>query len=877
MVSLHEGDPETPPYRQYQTSVDDTQSTATMANEQPMAMSVQDRIRALNKEAAKPARVAPPPMKLRATAPRKVKAAASAPVRSGTLVENKRSTSADRTLVEPVAQPSPNTSMEMQEEIDVRDAEVRGQIDFCDAELHGGADNESHASLESRTNEPGESLEEREPDAGKFNTLHQFMMDSTPGDGPQSEVSDGDGQDFDASAALRYWRKSKGAGDADEDSGDEELDETTGTRDGNEDTVHSQDSQSNNAEASCSENTDNDVSSGQKYEQEVKSDLEITATETDEYLGEIEPLVQDIGDGFASLAVESDRGTDELGLQIDDSEESKPPCPPDILRTVHSYPDIDTTKKDECSKQAEPMSELEQNDVHTSLESGGLEQAQNEGELPNQGPEPGANGGANEEQQRRSSESTDETVENEKEKPDGDQSSTIEKSRHQPRTASTFSKRAFEKRSRMKAAQNAQSSQATGPKSPRVKDKARNDPYTAKGKESTTEVDNASVFSGSTTHSASTIHTTTLSSRATRLLRDKRKGNAKPDRLAKALAQNILRRKTTADDAFDDSTALQVGVAGDTPPDNVDNSAGVSMKYYNRRTGERQYSNNPNFMSPMDYQFQRQMSHVSHHSNISQHANPIQFGPSPSFQNVEVGITSGPTVYQIQHQQAIPQYISPAAPYAVYPNHSRVYSPIMSHPNNDLSVQPKFSRFNSFDVQNPKPAPIQNVLTEDSASWSESRTQDGTETVDDSAGGTQSSQVTPLESLGGAESLGMDRENIYPSTESIPQLDSFPKGRSFDKGCTVFDHIHNACDTLSPKSCNPEIVSNPTNELIHGGSTFSNTLSDEDVAIEVEYVERTDTEITEQQFDTKTVESDSVFSMSTRDLNSEDSYSYGNA
>jgi hypothetical protein len=201
----------------------------------------------------------------------------------------------------------------------------------------------------------------------------------------------------------------------------------------------------------------------------------------------------------------------------------------------------------------------------------------------------------------------------------------------------------------------------------------------------------------------------------------------------------------------------------------------------------------------------------------------------------------------------------------------------MSHPNNDLSVQPKFSRFNSFDVQNPKPAPIQNVLTEDSASWSESRTQDGTETVDDSAGGTQSSQVTPLESLGGAESLGMDRENIYPSTESIPQLDSFPKGRSFDKGCTVFDHIHNACDTLSPKSCNPEIVSNPTNELIHGGSTFSNTLSDEDVAIEVEYVERTDTEITEQQFDTKTVESDSVFSMSTRDLNSEDSYSYGNA
>jgi hypothetical protein len=324
----------------------------------------------------------------------------------------------------------------------------------------------------------------------------------------------------------------------------------------------------------------------------------------------------------------------------------------------------------------------------------------------------------------------------------------------------------------------------------------------------------------------------------------------------------------------------------------------------------RRYSN-PNLNHPMSYEMHRQPSHVSH---ISHYSNPIQFGPSPSFQNVEVGIATGPTVYQ-GHKHNVPHYINPvnAIPH-VDPRYmsNRAAAPIPS----DLLAQPKFSRYNSFDVQNPKPPTIQNVLTEDSASWCESRTQDeGTQdgtadgTLDETtqdgsaAGGTQ---YTPVESVG-HESYGHESTGSYSahrSIESIPRLDSFPKGRSFDQGCTVFEHIQNAFEALSPKSCSPEIVPNPTtqsSDLIHVGSTFS-----EDVAIEVEYVARStepddveehgsrdpddeeeqesteldnDREVEQEDTedaDTGSSESGSIYSLSTRDMDSRGSVSLGN-
>jgi hypothetical protein len=301
-------------------------------------------------------------------------------------------------------------------------------------------------------------------------------------------------------------------------------------------------------------------------------------------------------------------------------------------------------------------------------------------------------------------------------------------------TTRSFSQRAFEKRSsRRKAAQQ----NAQIPTSPRAKDETN-------VVDATAEVESASVLSGSTSHSASTIPTTTLSSRATRLLREKRQGNVtKTDRLATSLAKNLLRAKspeptetvskitvepTAGREEEDDlKSEAQSSTAYNLTPMSDDLSSKFADNSYNATASNahqqhpagvrmpspaalnRRYSN-PNLNHPMSYEMHRQPSHVSH---ISHYSNPIQFGPSPSFQNVEIGIATGPTVYQ-GHKHNVPHYINPvnAIPH-VGPRYmpNRAAAPIPSY----LLVQPKFSRYNSFDVQNPKPPTIQNVLTEDSA------------------------------------------------------------------------------------------------------------------------------------------------------------------
>jgi hypothetical protein len=893
MVSLQATHPTTPDYHHktyndYPTGVvtnDASPISVTMKpeEEQPKAMSVQERIRALNKSTndATKASARPVPGKQRAVSPWQVKAAVrskSPPVRSeldevSSCGESQSQASVDQRSAEAVGQSN----------------ETSGLKPIPDEELEGAADG---AAVDERTNavpdtgssNSGEAslgkVEKLEGPQTSTNTLHQFMLDSARDESQLfDESEDGTDGEFDASAAVKYWRRNKGEPDSgdqteknEEVTDDSVLDINLDKTD--ESQVAVQDFEKSSTLSTCDETNEDLPSQRELNSEEGKSDLDQgVSAETDEHVGEMHQAAEQVPD----LQI----GNEEKAVPSRTQSEVKPPSPPVILRTVHSYPDMDA---------------IEQS--NESLVHVGVNPVEHENDALEDKP------------QRRESESDQsETKEDEvKEKQEKDK----------PMNTRSFSQRAFEKRSRRRAAQNAQT------------------PASPKSKESTiepaAEVESASVFSGSTTHSASTVHTTTLSSRATRLLREKRQGNVtKTDGLAKSLALNLLLGKSPTDtklknDMEPTPTRGKIDVKPEALPGATDNVGPIDEEGYSKVAdnsnsaydesnitqhllaavppptgmGDRRFSN-PNMNHPVGYPMQRQASH-------GQYTNPIQFGPSPSFQNVEVGITTGPTVYQMQH--TVPHYVHPVAgiPHGPYPNTDLRYTSNnrVAQISSDLLVQPKFSRYNSFDVQNPKPPPIQNVLTEDSASWSESRTQDDTTdgTVDGTQDDTQDSasgaRCTPQESVGqesiGIESAGMDSNSVHPSIESISRLDSFPKGRSFDKGCTVFEHIQNACDALSPRSCNPEIVSNPTiqsNDLIHVGSTFSNTLSDEDVAIEVEYVARSreerqeadiedseedadfeDADHAEEQIDTSS--ESSIYSLSTRDMDSKDSYSMDN-
>ncbi|KAL3805667.1 hypothetical protein HJC23_005911 [Cyclotella cryptica] len=884
MVSLQETHPVPLQYHhsdrfaQYHTR-DDVEASpprGTMEREEPSSteqepkvVSVQERIRALNRtaghEASKPSRQTPQTTKERAAAPWQVKASSTPVARSKAPMnslsmhsESERYKSEEQSQVESFSQSRRISSITAAPNAEVGSHDSVGDRQIAAPFAKGGHVSTDYESLSSdfiadRADESAKVEESSQADRGYSNTLHQFMIDSARGDDDhQIEEFDDDIEgDFAASAAVRYWRRSKGtAGQEDESATNEDGDDGD---DLHESTERQDSGVLNCADSPCGGDS-HDSSLCQKFDsQVVRSDtLHETHTRTVEYMVESQPDVQssshsvnEVEEAVESLALGAESDPEEHTLITNDatsttSSPAQPPVPKPL--SPHSGPRM--------AQEHSNIDDLEEITGKAARESGEIDKSEIGGKHERRGSEY-----ENKEKQRRHS---------------------------KPAPASSLSQRAFEKRSRMRATQNVQTM------IPKTKE-------TPKDVESTAEIDNASVFSGSTTHSSTTIHTTTLSSRATRLLRDKRKGNVKTDGLAKALAQKILRGNTSEnttrksssepgvtlheeeDPKLDSQSCASgsieqksVNVADDHSPGKSDNSEVQLGETINacREVGadsmpgvswDNHYSH-PTTAPLVDYHFQRQISHVSQHSNT------IQFGASHSFQNVEVGISSGPTVYQMQHP--IPHYTNPvpATPFAAFPNADpRLYGSRRALIN-DLLVQPKFSRYNSFDVQNPKPPSIQNVLTEDSASWSESRTQD-------SAGGTQN---TPQESVG-PESLDHESDSAHPSSlESLAQLDSFPKGRSFDKGCTVFDHIQNACDALSPKSCNPEIVSNPTiqsNELVNVGSTFSNTLSDEDVAIEVEYVEQTE----EQTVDVNSIESDSIYSLSTRDMDSRDSFSLDNA
>jgi hypothetical protein len=898
MVLLQEPHPSTPhstdPYP-YSTVVTNGASpiSVTMKPEdaEPKMMSVRERIRALNKstnDSSKPALGGPLATK-RAVSPWQVKGAAV-----GSKSPSVSSNNADATANE---QNEVQSSAEEQKQQAVHPIATSGPNQIPDDELEEVTGKTSIIAKSNSSNSSDarsdEVIADTELRIDSSNTLHQFMLDSSPReetgqlfDEPEEETEG----DFDASAAVKYWRRSKGETD------DEPVK--------NEEQVASRIEKSNTV-STCDETNQDWNSQREINSEEVKSnDEETPSDEAGGHLGKPEPEANPAGSVDAAAAAEE--SSEEAKASNSPCIASKPPSPPVILRTVHSYPDMDAIEQ--------------KNDTPGHEEAVDQTVANTTEDKP----------------QRRESESDHSSI-GSKEKPQ-----KLQKEKPATTTRS-FSQRAFEKRSsRRKAAQqNAQT-----PTSSRGEEKTND-------VEATAEVESASVFSGSTTHSASTIQTTTLSSRATRLLREKRQGNViKTDRLATSLAKNLLRAKLHAEPTSKNSLGsaaarqeeddvkinAQSSTANNLTPmsdefsskfaDNSYSASDQAIRIHQQRPAgvrmpspaplDRHYSN-PNLNHPMSYEMHRQPSHVSH---VSHYSNPIQFGPSPSFQNVEVGITTGPTVYQT-HKHTVPHYINPVVgiPHVDPRNMPNRAASIPS----DLLVQPKFSRYNSFDVQNPKPSTIQNVLTEDSESWCASRTQDeGTQdgtadgTLDETtqdgstAGGTQ---YTPVESVGhesnGNESTGSYSANL--SIESIPHLDSFPKGRSFDKGYTVFEHIQNACDALSPISCGPEIVSNPTvqsNDLIHVGSTFS-----EDVAIEVEYVARStepyleeqgstesdddpeepesvepyndseeqrskepDDDPQEQQdtvgADTGSSESDSIYSLSTRDMDS--NFSSGN-
>jgi len=113
---------------------------------------------------------------------------------------------------------------------------------------------------------------------------------------------------------------------------------------------------------------------------------------------------------------------------------------------------------------------------------------------------------------------------------------------------------------------------------------------------------------------------------------------------------------------------------------------------------------------------------------------------------------------------------------------------------------------------------------------------------------------------------GSQLESTAHTMESQADFAIFPRGegKSFDNGCQVFEAINplleSAISALSPTSStvfggSSHQQSRPKNVLCNGDAP-----SDEDVAIEVEYVEQSD--------DQSCTEADSVNSVSRRDLNS---------
>eukprot|EP00956_Cyclotella_meneghiniana_P009100 scaffold12474_cov77-Cyclotella_meneghiniana.AAC.4 len=716
MVLLNETHPNTPDshsnhYTHVATGSSPTSVTMKLEDAaRPKVMSVQERIRALNKS----------------TNNETAKSFGWAP---GKLRSNNLQAARTKSPVSsPVEQNKPTRLEEETCQAQIRDDELShppsGAVTECDSS------NSGEVQLDNT-----EQQEKEEPQQSDKSTL---MLDSYLRDDSQlldEDESDDGATDYGASAAVKYWRRTKGEP---ESGGTNDIAIQKGVADVAEEQVPVEDFKENNTLSTCNESSDELYQHNTNPSQEITCESNPVASPEEVCLNQAQDdqiHTDTDGEIMAPPPPQSDFSTSVSS-------------PPDILRTVHSYPDMDAM---------EPKKETS----------------------------------------------------------------------------------------------------------------------------NTSEVESASVLSGSTTHSASTIHTTTLSSRATRLLREKRQGNVtKADGLAKSLAQNLLRGKTSSPTEHKSSCEAKSTSNGDeehgklktksSPTSNcVPEAHGESIKLADNcnntseantqklplpvnaippsGTSDRRHANTTMNL-PVGYQMQRQPSHVS-----PQYANSVQFGRSPSFQNVEVGIATGPTIYPTMPYGAPPS-LNPVAgiPYAPCP--SPRYTPNRPAPiPNDLLVQPKFSRYNSFDVTNPKPAPIKNVLTEDSASWDDSQTQD--ETQDGTS--TQDSFSFRNGAVDGQESCstGHNSNSRPPSIESLPRLDSFPKGKSFDHGCAVLEQLQNACDHLSPKSCNStQIIPNSSmNDLIHVQSTFSNT---EDVAIEVEYVTQSqEPEQEEMNVDDHTAES----------------------
>ena len=803
MVLLNETHPNTPDshsnhYTHVATGSSPTSVTMKLEDAaRPKVMSVQERIRALNKS----------------TNNETAKSFGWAP---GKLRSNNLQAARTKSPVSsPVEQNKPTRLEEETCQAQIRDDELShppsGAVTECDSS------NSGEVQLDNT-----EQQEKEEPQQSDKGTL---MLDSYLRDDSQlldEDESDDGATDYGASAAVKYWRRTKGEP---ESGGTNDIAIQKGIADVTEEQVPVEDFKENNTLSTCNESSDELYQHNTNPSQEIRCESNPVASPEEVCLNQAQDdqiHTDTDGEIMAPPPPQSDFSTSVSS-------------PPDILRTVHSYPDMDAM---------EPKKET----VHHEQDA--VKQTDK----------------ASDRQEERNPVPIDTTLEKEK-----------------PTTTKSFSQRALEKRSRRRAAQQNLVQTPVSPKS------------------NTSEVESASVLSGSTTHSASTIHTTTLSSRATRLLREKRQGNVtKADGLAKSLAQNLLRGKTSSPTEHKSSCEAKSTSNGDeehgklktksSPTSNcVPEAHGESIKLADNcnntseantqklplpvnaippsGTSDRRHANTTMNL-PVGYQMQRQPSHVS-----PQYANSVQFGRSPSFQNVEVGIATGPTIYPTMPYGAPPS-LNPVAgiPYAPCP--SPRYTPNRPAPiPNDLLVQPKFSRYNSFDVTNPKPAPIKNVLTEDSASWDDSQTQD--ETQDGTS--TQDSFSFRNGAVDGQESCstGHNSNSRPPSIESLPRLDSFPKGKSFDHGCAVLEQLQNACDHLSPKSCNStQIIPNSSmNDLIHVQSTFSNT---EDVAIEVEYVTQSqEPEQEEMNVDDHTAESYSIYSLSTREMEmeSKDSYS----
>ena len=97
------------------------------------------------------------------------------------------------------------------------------------------------------------------------------------------------------------------------------------------------------------------------------------------------------------------------------------------------------------------------------------------------------------------------------------------------------------------------------------------------------------------------------------------------------------------------------------------------------------------------------------------------------------------------------------------------------------------------------------------------------------------------------------------SEDASPEFATFAQGKSFDNGCQILDAINpiieSAFNALSPGGSGQMANIFGTNRV-----RDEDAPSDEDVAIEVEYVE--------QGEEPSYAETDSVFSVSTRDMDS---------